>query len=217
MGNIPLLSAPTEVSQLVSVINSLIVQVNAISAGAYSGGIAGGTNSAITLAIPNYAPSLGGFITFLPSLISVGPGTTTVSINGTTALPVRKISYIGFVDISDGDFYPGVPVILSFDGSQYIAVNSVYNGVYSAKSTGFTLSLADIFTSITTAGAFPITLQAASAYANFFACFIFASSGNITLVPNGTDQINGSNSNYTITNGSSVRLYTDGLSLWRVG
>lgn len=182
----------------------------------FAGGSAGGTAQALTLTISGFQLGLATMVTFLPSITSIGPGVTTVSINGGSAIPIKKVSAVGLVDISDGDFFPGVAIILSYDGAEWVALNVVYVGTWSNQAIGYTLSLADLFNSVNATSAMTITLSSATAYGNYFYCNIFATNGDVTLAPNGTDTIQGLNASFIIKNGTSVRLYTDGISAWRM-
>lgn len=184
--------------------------------GAFSGGAAGGIATALTLTIPNFSQSIGNFISFIPTITSTGPGVTTLTINGGTPVPIKNESFVGLIDIADGDFSPGLPVVVTFDGTVYVALNLGYYGIYVDKSSNFSPSLADIFNSINATNPITITLAAASTYAFYFYVNILATNGDVTLTPNGTDTIQGVNASFIIKSGTSIRLYTDGVSAWKM-
>ena len=177
----------------------------------------GGTNTAYTISqtYPSqFTLSSGTFITFTPSLTS--GNSPTLNINGTGAIALQKGTPAGLVNIVAGDLDAGSPWICQYSSAfnVWIVLNKLFTGSITSRSTGFTLTSANIFVPIIATSAITVTLSAASTFPNYGWNTFFAQGGNIIFTPNGTDNINGVNASYTLLQGNSASIYVDGVSNW---
>lgn len=181
-----------------------------------TGTITGTANALIaTQTVPaGYTLRTNTSITVFPTAVNLGAA--TININNTGAIAIKKISPAGLVDLDIGDFAIGIPVILTYNGSVYIAINIIYEGRTTPVGANFALAFTDLFKMFVASTAITVTLAATVNYPPYFYSDFNAMSGDITITPNGTDTINGVNSNYFIPRGSSGRIYTNSAGAWYI-
>lgn len=183
----------------------------------FSAPIVGGTANALTIAstLPsNFTLSNGTFLTFVPIDFNTGASTLTTPDGNTE--PIQKIGATGIVSLQDSDLTPGVPIISQYNGSAWIALNLLYYGSPTQVSSNFTLSFAGLYVPYIATSAINVTLGATTGFGPIFNTQFLAEGGAITLIPDGTDNINGANSNFVIPQGSSGKLTNDGAGNWWV-
>lgn len=141
-------------------------------------------------------------------------GASTLSVNAGSAIPIKKIIPTGLTDTQSGDWGPGFPLVLLYDGTEWINLVSLYAAPQVSQSTGFTVGIGNLYEEIVATTGITVTLPAATSLPNYFFCYLNANGGAITVTPNGTDNIQGANANFTIPQHTSGRLYTDASSNW---
>lgn len=88
----------------------------------------GGTGIAVTITIPaanQMTDLLGVPIRFIPTNSNsvAYAGTTTVNVNTIGAQPVKRASGGSLVAIAGGDFSPGVPATIMWDGTEFVQID----------------------------------------------------------------------------------------------
>lgn len=197
-----------------SYVNAAIAVGAAQTVGLYIGGNAGGSPNAIDLTIANFTLINGVIVSFIPT--AVNTGAVTISINGGTAYPIVGEGAVGFFPMTAGDIFTGIPTLLFWGGTSigWINLTIFYFGQYEPLSGTYNLSLIDNFNTIVSTNALTLVLPAASTVANYYYNHLNALNGVISIQPNGTDTINGLNSNFIIPQGCSGFFSTDGNSKW---
>lgn len=84
------------------------------------------------------------------------------------------------------------------------------------KASGFNLALSDYMTTTRATAAITVTLFSIATGYNGFYFFVTAVGGDVTLAPDGSDQIEGVAGNYTVPQGSWVMVKIVSASNWRV-
>jgi len=89
-------------------------------------------------------------------------GTTTLSVGGTGARPLRTMSISGIVECRGGEAVRGVPTLLYYDGTQYVIINPLVNAVanYLNFASGNTTDLG-------LAGSFAVNVTGTSTITSF--------------------------------------------------
>ena len=95
-------------------------------------GTAGGTASAITLAIPNWDVNRAGVpLRFLPSADSTGA--TTINVNSVGATTLQKPSNAGLAAIAAGDLRSGQAAEVLYDGTRFVLINQLGQSVLASS------------------------------------------------------------------------------------
>jgi len=84
----------------------------------------------------------------------------------------------------------------------------------SIKNTNYAAVAADKATVFLFTAAATLSLSAAATLGAGWVCRVYASAGDVTITPNGTEQINGVNAPYILYSGSEITIYCDGTGFY---
>jgi len=183
----------------------------------FTAGTIGGTANAITTSTTfpsNFALNNGTLFTIIPT--SSNTGATTLNVNGTGAIAINKVGATGLIAVQNGDIVSGVPYILQYNGSVWVALNIVYTAAPTQIGTNFSLSFAYWLQPTIATAAITITVPQVSAnFTYYFNLPVTAGGGAIVWTPYSTDVIwvngtsLGAGVSYTQPKGSTAFLTTD--------
>lgn len=197
-----------------NVISAFTSNTSVIGAPVYALGTVAGTENALIGSANNFILQLGTTITFSPLLTNTGPA--NLDVQGTGIIPIVKLTADGFSALSPDDLFSGVPVIAYYDGTNWVALNIIYEGLYQEESGNFVLSFGQFLNSINCTATLNSTFPIAASFPPYFNCVIFANGGAVTLIPDAGDTIQGQSAgtHYVIPQGGSARIATDGINKW---
>lgn len=183
----------------------------------FTAGTVGGTANAVT--VPSTLPSdftlsPGTLLTF--SATNFNTGSTTLQTPDGNVKTIQKVGSSGLINLQADDLTPGIPTILQYNGSVWIALNLVFYGTPIQQGGSFTLDFTGFQVPYIATASITVTLEPTSDYGIIFTTEFLALGGSVTLAPSGAETINGANANYTIPQGSSGKLQTDGAGNWWV-
>ena len=95
-------------------------------------GTSGGSANAQTLAIPNYALNIG--VVIRGRMSATNSGAATLNVNGTGAVPVRKVTTAGLAELSGAEIVNGQISEFIFDGSYFELLTTMPFLVYSTAA-----------------------------------------------------------------------------------
>ena len=168
----------------------------------------------------NFTLANGVQVTLTPTATNTSTNVTIKYTASGVAYPVYKFGGASLVPLYVEDLGP-LPFVFQFSTninglgtSGWIGLNIVLAGVVNYKNSAYVTSQADMWQTFVSSGAYSHTLPSAANVLPIFWQEISARTGAITLIPNGTDRINGANSNLVIPQGSSTKLITDAVNNW---
>lgn len=195
-----------------------------VSPSTYIATTVGGTANAIVVTATspsNFQLVDGVLLTVTPPFLNTGTATLAV---GTAGVPFAtyKVGGLGLIPLQSEDI-GGFPAIFQFSTninglgtSGWIGLTILLNGRINYLSTNYTTSAADIFQIFVCTAAINFTLPATTAVFPYQYEDLNAEGGAMTLIPNGTDRINGVNAHFVIPKGGSGRLITDVAGNWYI-
>lgn len=183
----------------------------------YTGGTVTGSATALVVSATtpdNFDLITGAVIFITPTQINTG--SSTINVAGSGAITIKKGSPSGLVNLDAGDLAPTIPLVLYYNGTNWVAINIIYAGKTTAHASNFTLAFTDLFVPVVATADITITLTQTLFLPPYFYADINAYGGNVTLTPNAADSINGGTvgASITISKGLTARLYTDGAGNW---
>lgn len=180
-----------------------------------------GTDNAIVIGatVPNTFTLIDKYIVaFRPANINTGP--VTVNVVGTGAIPVKKVSLSGYLDLDVGDFEPGLHEILIYDANSNVfqSLTTVYEGIGITTASGFTVGLSDLFKSYLMSAAATVTLPAIATVPSYFYFNLQAKGGDVTITPNVSDSLQGgtAGTSYVMKQGTSGIVYVSNDGKWYI-
>lgn len=196
--------------------NTLTVGGSAGTQYIYTGGTSTGTSTAYVIATPfptNFSLTNGTLITWTPHTASGADA--TLNVGGSGAKNLQKITPGGLVNIAAGDMAQ-TPYICQYNGTVWIVLNIIIEPVVATASTSFTWSFASLFTLYQCSAPLTIGLPVSAGLPTYTSFGFFARGGAVTLLPNGTDQINNGGAGVSLVApiGSSGQVMTDGAGRW---
>lgn len=196
------------------VVNAFTAITSVLGSPVYSVGVVGGTPNALTATAANFVLQAGTIVFLTPASFNTGPA--TLNVQSTGIIDIKKVSPGGFVDLSFGDYAPGIPTGVYYNGTYWVSLSVIYEGLYETISTDTTLSFLEIFNSVNITAAINLTLPSTALFPSDYYTTIFASGGAVTLIPDAADAIQGGSVgvNYVIPQGGSARLATNGAGKW---
>lgn len=196
-----------------------------VSSSSFSGNTVAGTN---TITIGGTTPSNwtltdGNVITFTPA--NFNTGSATLNILATGALPLKKISFAGVVNLAAEDLSPVLPMIAQYSaaGGYYLILNLVAYGTVQAVSTTQSITSANTYNTYVATTAVTLNIAQSILLPTYFYINIFAQAGAVTIGINGSDKINNGSAGVgltmpqgtsgTLTTDSNGNLYLNGTSI----
>ena len=159
-------------------------------------GTAGGTATAITLAVPNWDTNKAGVpVRFLPSADSTGA--TTINVNGVGAIALNKPANTGLAAIAAGDLRSGQYAEVVYDGTRFVLTNQLGQSVIASSLSSSALGFTP-----------PVNLQLSAAVAtNNLTISLLTAAG---AAPTATTPVNIVFRDATIANGDPVLVSVTG-------
>lgn len=183
----------------------------------YSAQSVGGTANAIAISsvIPaNFTLNTNILVIFVPTNVNTGSATLTTPDGSTKT--IQKVSPSGLINLTGEELIPGNPVICSYTGATWCALNTVYFGSPKIVSTAQSLSLGAIFNSYIATAALTLTIsRSATTLPVFWYIQGNALGGTITITPDSNDSINvngrtlSAGTSYAIPQGATFLMNTD--------
>lgn len=197
-----------------NVINAFSSNVAVLGSPVYTIGVAGGTANALTGNAANFVLQLGTVVFLTPSLLNTSAATLNVQSTGVIA--IKKVAPSGLVDLTANDLIPGLVNVLYYNGTYWISINTIYEGLYQVLSSNAVMDFTYFLNSVNATAAVNLTLPTSLAFPSYFYTTLFANGGAVTLIPDVGDSIQGgtAGANYVLPQGASAKLATDGAGNW---
>lgn len=188
----------------------------------YSCGTVAGTANALIVATTTpagFVLMVGTLVTFVPTASSTAAG-PTLNISGTGAYVLQNATPSGLANIPPGSLAPGSPVLAQFNGTVWIALNVLYEGVTTQVSSNRAITVGDLWKPFVCTASLTLTLAHTTALFSFFYFDVNALGGAVTLTPNAGDAISAygttlsTGASFVFPQGTSGRVYTDANGNW---
>ncbi len=161
----------------------------------------------------NFSLNIGTFVTFTPT--QVNTGAATITLPGTGAIPLTKLSPSGPAPLTYGDLIP-VPLLGQYNGTSLFVINDIFTQTATPVSTNQALTISNAFTPYVCTAALTLTIAHTTVLPIFWYVEVLAKGGNVTITPNASDVINvnaqtlAAGASFVIPQGATCKIYTDG-------
>ncbi len=162
----------------------------------------------------NFSLVVGGLLTYTPTIVNTN--TVTMETPDGNIATIQKIGWGGLTNLVAGDTPVGLPNLLLWNGTVWIALNIPPVPYEMTVSTNQAIAFAENTFSYINTSAVTYTIDQTTNLAAFWYMDINAKGGAATITPHAGDVINvngralSASASYVIPQGASCRLITDG-------